>query len=109
MIQVSEAAAKEIKRLQSSRNQENSILQIGVKTGGCSGLVYTLELKENLESEGRDYQINDISIKLDAASSDSIKGLKIDYSEDLMGGSFRFQNPNASSVCSCGQSFATEA
>lgn len=109
MIQISEAAAKEIKRLQLSRQLPNSILKLGIKPGGCSGLTYILELKPDIEQKAEIIQINSITVKLEPESYKYIKDLKIDYSEDLMGGGFRFQNPNASSTCSCGQSFSIDA
>ncbi len=115
MIHLSEAAAGEIKRLQSSRNQPDSCLRLGVKAGGCSGLLYTIKL-ESVQIEGdpegiryaaRIFYHNNITIIADKKSYEFLKDLKLDYSEDLMGGGFRFRNPKATNTCSCGQSFST--
>ncbi len=107
MIHLSEAAAGEIKRLQSSRNQPNTCLCLGVKAGGCSGLLYTIKL-ESVQTEGDPvFHHKNITIITDQKSYEYLEGLKLDYSEDLMGGGFRFRNPKATTTCSCGQSFST--
>ena len=114
MIHFSEAAANEIKRLQSSRQKPDSKFRLGVKNGGCSGLFYTLELSEgetpqSSNDSDRYFESNGISVVIDALSYKYLKGLKLDYSEDLMGGSFRFHNPNAFATCGCGQSFSVDS
>jgi iron-sulfur cluster assembly protein len=116
MIHITQAAAREIKRVQISRNQPNSLFRLRIKSGGCSGLFYSLELEEHssksnflAESSSRGdlvYESQNICIVVDELSFSSVRGLKLDYSEDLMGGGFRFQNPNAINTCSCGLSFA---
>ncbi|MBD0303495.1 MAG: iron-sulfur cluster assembly accessory protein, partial [Tolypothrix sp. T3-bin4] len=50
---------------------------------------------------------NNVQIVIDTNSYNQINGLTIDYSEDLMGGAFRFQNPQAVATCGCGNSFST--
>ena len=117
MIHLTEAAANEIRRLQSSRKKPDSQFLLGVQKGGCSGLFYTLQLYEpgNVEtSENASVKLklqenNGISIVVDEESYPYLDGLKLDYAEDLMGGGFRFQNPNAHATCSCGQSFSVES
>ncbi|MBE9168189.1 iron-sulfur cluster assembly accessory protein [Pleurocapsales cyanobacterium LEGE 06147] len=115
MIHISQAAATEIKRVQMSRNQPDSLFRLRVKEGGCSGLFYSLELEEHSRTSnsfGNNargdliYESQDIYVVVDELSYSSVRGLKLDYSEDLMGGGFRFQNPNAINTCSCGLSFA---
>jgi iron-sulfur cluster assembly accessory protein len=108
MITISEAAAREVKRRQSSRQKPDTHLRLRVRQGGCAGLFYHLELDETIQLGDRTYQSNGISTLVDAQSYSYVDGLKIDYSEDLMGGGFRFHNPNAVSNCSCGQSFAVK-
>jgi iron-sulfur cluster assembly accessory protein len=106
MIDLSQAAANEIKRLQESCQQIGSYFRIGVKAGGCSGLYYTLELSATPQAGDCLYESQGISIIVDAESESYLQTLKLDYAEDLMGGGFRFQNPNASTTCGCGLSFS---
>jgi len=109
MIQITEAALKEIKRLQLARKQPNSILKVEVKTGGCNGFIYQLDLKSDGENLAEIMHINSLSVNINPESYKYVKNLKIDYSEDLMGGGFRFQNPDVATNCSCGQSFAIDS
>jgi iron-sulfur cluster assembly accessory protein len=106
MINISPAAVSEIKRLQYSRGQPETQLRISVREGGCCGLFYALELSQTGEQGDRIYQSNGISLMVNPQSYPYVQGLKLDYSEDLMGGGFRFHNPNVTSSCSCGQSFS---
>jgi iron-sulfur cluster assembly accessory protein len=108
MIDITQAAAKEIKRLQLSRQQLDSSFRLSVKQGGCSGSMYTLDLESTIRPEDVRGESNGISFAIDPQSYPLVIGLKLDYAEDLMGGGFRFHNPNASSSCGCGHSFAIE-
>ena len=106
MIYLSKTAANEVKRLQKSRGQFNSYFRLGVKSGGCADFFYTLDLTEASLSGDRVIESEDIKILVDEASLPYLENLKLDYAEDLMGGGFRFSNPNATNPCSCGLSFA---
>lgn len=106
MIQISEAAQQEIKRIQKTREQSDCYLRLGVKEGGCSGLYYTLDWETEIKSSDRAYPQNDFSVIIDEHSLPYLHQLSLDYTEDLMGGGFRFQNPQAINSCSCGISFS---
>lgn len=106
MIQLTQAAANEIRRLQHSRSLGDSYFRIAVKPGGCSQMYYTLEIKDNAEKGDNIYRNQGIKILIAADSESYLENLKLDYAEDLMGGGFRFYNPKASNVCSCGLSFS---
>lgn len=108
MITLSETAAQEIKRLQISTQKQNTHLRININQGGCAGLFYNLELQETILKGDRQYESQGISIIVESAIISYIDKLKIDYSEDLMGGGFRFQNPNSVKNCNCGQSFSVK-
>jgi iron-sulfur cluster assembly accessory protein len=109
MIHLSKSAAQEIKRLQTSRQKSGSYFRIGIQPGGCSGFYYTLDLCEAIQDGDLVYHSQEISILVDEASYPYLKELRLDFAEDLMGGSFRFQNPNAASTCGCTLSFAYAA
>lgn len=107
MIELTAAAAQEIKRLQNSRQQNETYFRIRIKTGGCSGLYYDLELSEQPKTNDHIYESQSITILVDEMSHYYLQNLKIDYAEDLMGGGFRFHNSKALSSCGCGLSFET--
>ena len=113
MIHISKNAAQEIKRIQLSHQKPDSALRLTVKEGGCSGFFYDFQLdssspEENSPTQGTElhFESNGISIVVDRHSYVYLEGIKLDYSEDLMGGGFRFHNPNVSSSCGCGISFS---
>lgn len=105
-IHLTQTAIEEIRRMQRHRQQPNSFFRLGVKLGGCKGLYYTLALNEAAQPGDRCYENQGISILVDEESHLYTNGLQLDYAEDLMGGGFRFDNPNAVQICSCGLSFA---
>ncbi|MFK0731645.1 MAG: iron-sulfur cluster assembly accessory protein [Gloeotrichia echinulata IR180] len=108
MIHLSPAAASEIGRLK-LKQQNKVVFRLAVKPGGCSGWFYDMsfEQSENVSDVSlRIFDVNGIQVAIDAESIDLVNGLKVDYSEDLMGGGFRFDNPQAIATCGCGNSFA---
>jgi len=107
MIHISKNAAQEIQRIQISHQQPDSIFRLKVKEGGCSGLFYDFQLDVSSPQETElQFESNGISVVVDPNSYVYLEGTKLDYSEDLMGGGFRFENPNVASSCGCGISFS---
>ena len=107
-IQLSEAAAREIKTIiqQQDLPTDKTRLRVGVKGGGCSGFSYLLDLTEEdptdadeqMESQG-------VPILIDNKSLLYLDGTEIDFRDEVMGRGFVFKNPNATSSCGCGSSF----
>ena len=81
-------------------------LLVGVLSGGCSGYMYDLHIVEETEIECQELDISGFRILVPKASSHLLNGIQIDYEDRLMGGGFKINNPNASSSCGCGESFA---
>lgn len=71
-------------------------------------MVYTLEFDQTVKPGDQVYDCNGLSVVIDAQQVNYIDGLILDYSEDLMGGGFRFHNPKAKQNCGCGNSFTLE-
>jgi iron-sulfur cluster assembly protein len=110
MIRLSTTAANEVTRLQDKHLKSNSgALRLSVQPKGCAGLSYQLDFTEAIESDDQLFECDAIQVVVSRNSLAYVDGLTLDYSEDLMGGSFRFHNPNAKQTCSCGHSFAVEA
>lgn len=106
MISLSPAAVREINRLKSKLANPEMLFRLKVEAGGCYGLVYQMTF-DVPNSSDRVYQCNGLAVVLDSESDKHINNLNLDYSEDLMGGAFRFHNPKAVSTCGCGNSFST--
>lgn len=81
-------------------------LLVGVLSGGCSGYMYDLQIVEETEIDCQELDISGFRILVPKASSHLLNGIQIDYEDRLMGGGFKIINPNASSSCGCGESFA---
>ena len=108
MIHLSKAAIHEVSRLKSKHDSENPFFRLGVAAGGCSGFYYTMGLESTVSDRDHVHYCDGIQVVVDNESSKYIRELTIDYSEDLMGGGFRFKNPQAISSCSCGHSFSVQ-
>ncbi len=106
-IDLTDAAAAEVKRLMSEQNlPEGTGLRVGVKGGGCSGLSYALNF-ENKEREGdRQFTIKDIKVFIDPKSLLYLADITVDFTSGLNGSGFVFNNPHATSTCGCGSSFS---
>ncbi len=106
MIEISKAAICEIKRMQAVREQTASKFRIGFASGGCKDFYYTIDLVDSIDGEDKVCEVSGISVSIDPLQVEYLDKLKLDYSEDLMGGGFRFENPLTTSVCGCGNSFS---
>ena len=106
MITLSEAAQKAIQRLQTEQGRPGTLFRVSVKGGGCSGMTYHVKLDDKQGEQDRLYDINGIQVVSDVKSLLYLDGMTIDFSTELVGGGFRFVNPNAKGSCGCGTSFA---
>ena len=92
---------------------DTKVLRVGVRSGGCSGMSYTMDFVCSSEIEDDDevyaYTAPDgaeFSVVCDPKSLLYIYGMQLDFSTELIGGGFNFTNPNATQTCGCGSSFA---
>ena len=91
----------------------NQLLRVGVRSGGCSGMSYTMDFVYSKDIQPQDkvyeYQTPDgifFKVVCDPKSLLYIYGMQLDFSQELIGGGFNFTNPNATQTCGCGSSFA---
>ncbi len=99
-------AIKEINGLlQNLEDPNKPYLRVGVKGGGCSGMSYVLGF-DALEADDEQYDIEGIPAIMKKAHGIYLMGIEIDFKNGLDNRGFTFANPNASSTCGCGQSFA---
>jgi iron-sulfur cluster assembly accessory protein len=111
-VQITHPAMRQLATLVSQQGQ-GKILRVGVRSGGCSGMSYTMDFIEASgirdDDERYTYQPAEgapFDVVCDPKSLLYIYGLQLDFSTALIGGGFNFTNPNATQTCGCGSSFA---
>jgi iron-sulfur cluster assembly protein len=106
-LTVTDTATKELKRLSAQQENPNLALRVFVSPGGCSGMSYGMAFDDE-EQEG-DLLIDHegVRIRVDEMSVMYLDGSEIDFTNQLMGGGFSINNPNAVKSCACGHSFDT--
>lgn len=86
--------------------RESHALRVFVKGGGCGGMQYGMTFDETRDGD-EEYEMHGLRIIVDPTSLFYINGASIDYVDNLMGGGFHIDNPQATSSCGCGSSFRT--
>lgn len=80
-------------------------IRLGVKDGGCSGYQYTLDITNTQKPDDIVEQIGKVRVYVDPQSAPLLNGVVVDYVDGLLESGFKFENPNATGSCGCGQSF----
>ena len=106
MIQVTENAKNRALSLMEEDNKVNSFIRVGVKGGGCSGLMYELTFDNELIDGDKEFEDNGVKVVVDKKSYLYLIGTTLDYSGGLNGKGCVFINPNADRTCGCGESFS---
>ena len=105
MINVSETAAAKITELLSEENKAGSGLRVFVQGGGCSGFQYKFDFDGAKAEDDLVLTRNGATVLIDPVSLQYMAGAEIDYVDDLIGASFKVNNPVAAASCGCGTSF----
>jgi len=105
-IKLTDNAVKRVNAILTGEKKEGYFLRISVVGGGCSGMSYNLSF-DNKEGEfDKMYECNGVKVVCDVKSWFYVKGTEIDFSDDLLSGGFKLNNPNANRTCGCGTSFS---
>ena len=109
MIQITDNAAAQIRRMLVKRGADEAGLRAGVKAGGCSGFEYTFlweraPKETDVVFEGADGS----KVFVDPRSLRLLDGSVLDYDTSLLSKGFTFTNPHATGTCGCGVSFSAD-
>ena len=106
VITISDKAKQHLKLLKEKQGND-MCLRMGVRAGGCSGMSYVMDFisEKDVTSDDHIEEYDGIKCVVDPKSLMFLFGLQLDYSDELIGGGFKFQNPNAETSCGCGKSF----
>jgi len=104
-IVITEAAANRIKDSIASRGKGLG-LRVGVKTSGCSGYMYTIDFADETTAEDHIFEEHGAKVIINSDSMEFLDGTELDYGREGLNEAFRFNNPNATAACGCGESFS---
>ncbi len=105
-LQVSDRAAARLATLIAAENNSDLMFRISVSGGGCSGFQYGFGFDSDATADDLIFERQGVKVVIDETSLELLAGAEIDYVDELIGASFQIRNPNATSSCGCGNSFA---
>ena len=109
-LAITESAARRVAELIKSESAAATgkplMLRVAVSGGGCSGFQYGFSFDDTVRDDDRTFRRDGVTVVVDEVSLDLLAGAEIDFVEELIGSSFQIRNPNATSSCGCGTSFA---
>jgi len=105
LVSLTEQAARRIGVLLAGE-APGSVFRVSVEGGGCSGFQYQFAISPAPGDEDAVIERDGARVAIDPASMGFLAGAEIDFVDDLMGQSFRVENPNATASCGCGTSFS---
>ena len=108
LVSITPRAAVRAKELLQQKGLPDGSLRVFVVGGGCSGYQYGMALAREAEEDDTVVEVEGVRILIDLDSAALISGAEVDYVEDLMKSGFTIYNPNATSSCACGSSFASK-
>ncbi len=105
VLTMTDAAVAQAKSLLARGNDEILALRVGVKTGGCSGLMYQVEYATEKKRFEEEVEVDGVKIFVDPTAIMFLIGAGMDYKSDKFQSTFVFSNPNEADRCGCGESF----
>jgi len=105
-ITLTQSAAKQV-RSYLEKDGAKLGLRFGVRTSGCSGFAYVVELTDLINDSDQVFETNGVKVVVDQESLPLVSGTQIDYTRENLSEAFVFDNPNVAASCGCGESFTT--
>jgi len=105
-LSLTSQAASRVATLRQAQGNDKLMLRVAVSGGGCSGFQYGFSLDDTIRDDDLTFERDGVTLIVDQVSMDLLGGAEIDFVEEMIGSSFQIRNPNASSSCGCGSSFA---
>ena len=105
-VTISESAARRLDEIFRAEGKQDMMLRVSVSGGGCSGFQYGFDFSDILNEDDEVFERDGVKVVVDRVSLDYLAGSEIDFVTEMVGSSFQVHNPNATSGCGCGASFA---
>jgi len=106
-ITLTENAARHV-RDQLAKRGKGIGLRLGVKRVGCSGLAYTMDFADEVGADDASYESHDATVIVARDALPYLDGTKVDFRREGLSESFKFDNPNITAECGCGESFSVD-
>jgi iron-sulfur cluster insertion protein len=106
LLKLTPAAGARIRQLISEEGNPDLKLRVYITGGGCSGFQYGFGFETEANEDDHLLEQEGVALLVDALSMPYLESAEIDYAEDLQGERFIIRNPNATTTCGCGSSFA---
>ena len=106
MVSMTQNAVQRLESLIAAKKKSSLMLRVYVQGGGCSGFQYGFQFEEQMEEDDLEFERDGVKLLVDSMSFQYLMGSEIDFIDDLMGTRFVVSNPNATTTCGCGSSFA---
>lgn len=103
-VDLTESAIRHLERL--IEKEGKPVVRLKVKGGGCAGFSYLWEMSDSKEFDDEIIQLSNGDLAIDSASLLYVIGTTIDFVEETFGSYLQIRNPNVTSSCGCGESFA---
>jgi len=105
VITLSDNAVNRIKEIMSKAEKDSVGLRVGVKSGGCAGMSYTMEYTKEVKPNDEVIEEKGVKLFVDPGAIMYLLGTEMDYKKEEFSSSFIFKNPNETERCGCGESF----
>jgi iron-sulfur cluster assembly protein len=105
-ITMTDFAVQKVSEIMKRRQAPDQYLRIGLKSGGCSGFMYSYDFVSGPEEKDKVFDFGEVKICVDLRSYLFLNGMEIDYEEDLLKSGLVFNAPQAQRTCGCGESVA---
>lgn len=105
LIRLTTPAGVKVRAL-SSREAQGGFLRVAISGGGCNGLSYRMRFVGDAKPADILVRSEGVEVLVDPKSALYLRGTQLDFSDKMIGGGFKFSNPNAKASCSCGESFS---
>jgi len=103
-LTLTETAANRVRTFLDKRGKGVG-LRLAVKPSGCSGMSYVLEFVDSIEEVDEVFEAHGVKVIVDKKSMLYLDGTELDYTKEGLNEGFKFNNPNVTGECGCGESF----
>jgi iron-sulfur cluster assembly protein len=103
-LDITSRAAKKMRDQLKSRGTPEAFIRFGIRGGGCTGFSYMFEFSDQKRDSDHVFEKDGVSVLVDPKSMTLVRGTTLDFETGIRGHGFKFENPNVSDACGCGES-----